>query len=117
MAVVVLPIPQDLSAWTQRTTLDGVDYQLDFAWNGRVGAWYLSISDTSGNALALGLKLVSNRPLLSRFRHISGLPAGEIFAANLAADTPYAGYTDLGQTVELTYYDAAELADIAANGP
>ena len=116
MAITIIPTQQNLSAWSQRTTLDGIDYQLDFAWNGREDAWHLSISDTAGNPLVLGLKLVTNRPLFKRFHFVAGMPPGEIYAADASGSIDYAGYTDLSNGVEVVYYDAAELADIAANG-
>jgi hypothetical protein len=117
MSITIIPVQENFSAWSQRTNLDGVDYQLDFAWNGLAGAWYLSISDTQGVPFVTGLKLVSNRPLLKRFHFIAGMPPGEIYAADPSGTISYAGFTDLNRSVDVVYFDAAELADIAANGP
>jgi hypothetical protein len=109
MAIVNIPVQQNQSAWSQRTTLDGRDYALDFAWNARGGAWYLSISDTFGNALLTGIKLVSNRPLLARFRFVVGLPPGDFMAASLDGKTDYAQYGELGSTIPLYYFEAADI--------
>jgi len=108
--ITIIPVQQNVSAWSQRTPLDGVDYQLDFAWNTTAGAWYLSLSDTQGNPIVSGLKLVSNRPLLSRFHFIAGTPPGELSAVDLSGTISYAGLTDLGGAVQLAYFDAAEMA-------
>jgi len=112
MSIVKIPVQKNQAAWVQRTRLDGVDYQLDFAWNGREGAWYVSISKVDGSPLVLGLKLVSNRPLLKRFRHVSGLPPGELAAINPEASIDYAQYGDLNNGVLVCYFDAATLANL-----
>lgn len=116
MAIVQIPVQQNLSAWSQRTTLDGVDYQLDFAWNGREGAWHVSLSDTQGNPIVLGLKLVTNRPLLKRFHFIAGMPPGEILAVDASGTISVAGYADLNNGVDVLYFDAAEIADLRLTG-
>lgn len=112
--MINIPVQQDVAAWTQRTAIDGVDYRLDFAWNGRDGAWYLNLSDIDGNALVCGIKLVTNRPLLARFHHIEGVPAGELIAFDGSETIYWAGYNELGAGVDLIYLDATEVADIHA---
>lgn len=108
MAISTIPTQTGLSAWSQRTTLDGADYLLDFAWNGREACWYLSIFTIAGVPLVQGMKLVSNRPLLRRYRYIVGVPPGEIVAASLDGGISTAGYTDLSSGVLLAYFDASE---------
>jgi hypothetical protein len=108
--MIKIPVQQSLAAWSQRTQLDGVDYQLDFAWNDRDGAWYLSISAIDGTPLVYGIKLVSNRPLLARFHSTSGMPPGEIIAFDESGSIYWAGYTDLNNGVDLIYMTAAEVA-------
>lgn len=110
MAIQNVPVKRDASSWTQRMTLDGISYILDFAWNGRDGAWYLGLLDAAGNPLMLGRKIVSNRPLLKRLRFTPGLPAGELFANDPTATVDYPGYNDLGKTVKLLYFERSELA-------
>lgn len=110
MAILNVPIKSGAASWTQRMTLDGVAYILDFAWNGREGAWYLGVLDIGGNPLVLGRKLVTNRPILRAFRFVAGLPAGDFVAADLSASIPYAGFDDLGKSVKLLYFEASELA-------
>jgi hypothetical protein len=110
MAIIEIPTQQNLSAWEQRTTLDGSDYLLNFAWNGREAAWYLSFSDAAGVPLVTGIKLVSNRPLLNRFRYVQGLPPGNVMAVDLSGQIAQAGYTDLSAGVSLVYFDLEELS-------
>ena len=95
--------------YRQRVELDGVDYALDLRWNAREGAWKLGLSRIDGTPLVVGLTLVSNRPMLERFRATVGVPPGEIIAFDQTATIPAADYDQLGPVVDLLYYDAAEL--------
>lgn len=108
--IFVIPTKAGAFAWSQRQVLDGVSYVLDFAWNARGGAWYLSISDADGNPLLLSRKLASNVPLLRNARFIDGLPPGEIMALDATETIDFADYTELGPVVQLLYFDASELA-------
>lgn len=110
MALLNVPIKRGAASWTQRMQLDGIAYILDFAWNGRDGAWYLGLLDAAGNPLLLSRKIVSNTPLLRRFRFVSGLPAGELFASDPTNTIDYPGYDELGATVKLIYFEKSELA-------
>lgn len=114
--ILVIPTQQGASAYSQRMTLDGVSYTLDFAWNGREGAWYVSILDAVGAPLLLSRKLATGSPLLKHYRFIEGLPAGELVAADYSNSIPYAGYSELGpgRGVKLLYFEAATLAEMAA---
>lgn len=47
--------------------LSGTNYQLDFHFNLRDGAWYMSVLDTEGNQMRSGLKVVVNWRLLRRW--------------------------------------------------
>lgn len=108
--MITLRTIKDASSWTSRVTLDGTAYVLELNWNGREGAWYLSIADTDGNALLSSRKLSTNWPVLFRFRHLTGLPPGEIMACDASGSIEYAGYSDLGESVSLVYFTDAERA-------
>ena len=110
--ILVLPTEQGASAFSQRVTLDGVSFTLDMNWNGREGAWYLSLYDAAGAALLLSRKLSTNSPILRRFRFVDGLPAGELIAQDFSDSIPYAGYDEIGpgRGVTLRYFDASEVA-------
>lgn len=110
MALLNIPIKRGAASWTQRMTLDGLSYVLDFAWNGRDAAWYLGIYDASGAPLILSRKIVTNRPLLKRLRFVAGLPAGELFASDPTSAIEYPGYDELGKAVPLIYFEKVELA-------
>lgn len=107
---------QDASFYDQRVVWDGVNYTLSMMWNGRVGAWYMSLYDSNGDAILLSRKVVTGMPLLDRFRFVAGLPAGDVFALDPSGTIDYAGYDELGagRGVTLCYYDAEEMAGIRA---
>lgn len=106
MSVFEIPTPsRDEPFATQRTALDGREYVLSFAWNGREGRWYFGVADESGEPIVSGLKIVPNIPLGRRVRD-ERMPPGWIVALS-EDDTPPA-LGELGARVRLYYYDAAE---------
>ena len=100
-----IPTQQGLPFYTQRVTLDGRDYNLRFAWNQRLERWYLDIRDGADVSLLVGLKLVTNWPLLLAYHHDERLPAGELVVMTSLPDNSPPGYMDLGVGLrcELTY--------------
>jgi hypothetical protein len=94
---------------------EGTDFLLDFDWNGRASAWFLSVYSADEAPLVLGIKVVSNRPLLHRFRSTPGLPAGDLVAVDFTGLIPYAGFDRLGAEVAFKYLTSDEtIADGAA---
>jgi len=106
--MIIPTISDGTPYYTQRTNLDGVDYQLDFQWSTREERWYLSIRDTLGSLLAGPSKLVVNWPVFHRRTQREGMPAGEIWCMTLGSDLTPPGLTDLGAGLrcELTYFPA-----------
>ena len=110
--MIILATEQGASSYVMRATLDGVSYGVELNWNGRVGAWYLSLYDAAGEPLLLSRKVVTNMPLLHRFKFLTGMPAGDLIAVDPSETIAYAGYTELGEGrgVTLYYVEGAELA-------
>jgi hypothetical protein len=86
--------------------LDGRDFHLHFLWNMREQRWYLDIFDTDSVPLAVGLKLISNQPLLRFYQWDPRLPPGELLAYAQGIDQSNPGFNDFGEglRVELVYY-------------
>jgi len=103
----VLPTQQGVPFYTQRLTLDGRDFNFRFAWNQRLERWYLDIRDGADVPLLVGLKLVTNWPLLQAYHHDERLPPGELVVFTSLPDTSPPGYMDLGIGLrcELVYGD------------
>jgi len=108
-----IPVAVDTPFWRQRTSLDGRDFLLDFAWNERSlarqaeapGRWYLSLYSVEEQPLALGMPLVCNVPLLSR-RRTAAFPPGEIMVSDPTGRIIAPGFSDLNTLVQLVYFDA-----------
>jgi len=106
MAYQVVPIPtQDEPLRTQETQLDGQTFALTFDWSGREDRWYLQVSDTSGNVLVAGVKLV---PKISLLRSLTSdiRPAGELRLVTTDGAAPT--LTTINQAT-LVYIPAADL--------
>lgn len=103
-------ILEDTAFQQRRVELDGLNYQLELTWNGRAGLWFISLATLDGTPLVCGLALVCNRLLLTRFRYIEGLPAGDFMAADLTETVAAPGYAELGTTIPLVYFEAEDLA-------
>lgn len=109
MAVLVISTSTELSSYTQRTILDGVEYLLSFQWNQREAKWYLSIADSEGAPLGSGLKLVADFPLNRRLVD-PGAPPGVLYAMDRTGEGVDPGLRDLGDRVFLIYVPVADLA-------
>lgn len=99
-----IKVALDTPLYTQRITLDGIEYLFRFDWSDREQRWYLTISDIDEKELASGIKIIANWPLLRRFVN-PALPRGTLMAADLS---PQNGepptYAELGQRVKLVYF-------------
>lgn len=100
-------------AFRQRTSLDGVTFDLGLAWNERESAWYLSVADADGLKLRGGIRMALNTPLL-RSVVDARRPAGELYLVDLDGTGVEAGLDDLGVRVLLMYITGAESDAIAA---
>lgn len=106
--MIEIPIPPDSAHFTQRTELDGTPYALEFLWNARLGAWTLSLSTPDGDPIVSGIVIVSDWPLLRRYKYDPRVPRGELFAYDPTKVRSTPGYIDLGTLVPLYYFTAEE---------
>ena len=82
--------------YTQRVTLDGVDYQIQIDWSVREARWYFSLLDTLGGLICGPIKVMTNWPMLRWYHDREGCPTGEILAVSLSPDDSPPGFLDLG---------------------
>ena len=91
---------------------DGITRRLEFHLNpadvtGTVdGAWWLDMFRIDGTPLLLGLKLALGRNKLARFKHIDGMPAGEIHVVDSSGFDYEPGRDELGARVVVQYEGA-----------
>lgn len=60
MTIVEIPTRGDIANYVQSTVLGGKPFILEFHYNDRDSAWYLSIYNVAGVEIRSGLKLVPN---------------------------------------------------------
>jgi hypothetical protein len=108
--VTKIPTLRNAAFWRQRTTLDGTDYLLDFAWSARSAAWFLSVYDADEIAIVESVKLISDRPLLYRVASDARCPPGALVAFDPTGLIKAADFDQLGTSVELWYVTGAEVA-------
>lgn len=109
----VVPLRQGVASFVQRSSLDGVTFELALSWNDRDQGWYLSIADSNGDPIRSGIRLAFDWPLLIQVVD-ERRPAGELYAEDLDGTGIDAGLEDLGGRVRLYYVTAAERAVLEA---
>lgn len=97
-------------SYTQRTELDGTEYQLRFDWNDRRQRWTFGILALDDTPILTGQTVSLNIPL--NRRQVGG-PPGVLVAYSEDTNAP-PGLLDLGARVKLVYYDAASAEADAA---
>lgn len=63
--MIKIPL-HNLPAFSQRVNLDDREYELEFQWLNRLGYFVLNIFDNEQKAIAVGVKLQKDWPLLCR---------------------------------------------------
>ncbi|NIR31652.1 MAG: hypothetical protein GWN84_20540 [Gammaproteobacteria bacterium] len=106
-----IPVKRDTPAWRQRTSLDGTTFELDFAWNERESAWYLTVRDVEGEPLRGAIRLVIDWPLLRSWAD-QGRPAGELYFLDLEGTGSAPTFVDMGRRLQLVYVTAADRAEL-----
>ncbi len=91
-----------------RATLDDVAYTLEFRWNVRLEAWFMSIFDSEGTTpIRTSIRLVANWMLASY--NTGRTPPGAFVAYDTSGQGIDPGLADLGDRVQLHYLTAADL--------
>lgn len=106
MATVRIPTSSELPSYSQRTTLDGREYVLEFDWSERAGAWYLRLLDVDRIALTGRKRVVLNTDLLRLHRRTEGVPPGRLVALDLSGSGLPPAFDELGSRVVLLYTEA-----------
>lgn len=104
-----VPVKRDTPHWLQRTSLDGVTFELEFFWNERDAGWYLTVRDIEGNPLRGAIRMALDWPLLRTWAD-QGRPAGELYLVDLAGTGAPPTLEDMGRRLALRYVTAAERA-------
>lgn len=111
-----IPTLTDQPFYSIRARLEDRDYTLEFRYSARQSRYFLSLYDTEDNPVICGLKLVSNVMLLRFYHHRENVPPGELMVTCAALDksSPAFGELGEGQRCQLSYFTAAEVAEVKA---
>ena len=108
MATLQIPVNGNLASQVMTIALDGVRYKLKFYFSFRQDIWFLDLQTDNQTDLLLGIKIVPEWGLISRFK-ITGLPPGDIIAIDSSELQLPPGRDDfgLGRRVGLFYQEAS----------
>lgn len=108
MAIVEIPTRDDLPAYEELVTLDGVDYTLLFYFNPRInnnqGKWFVTLADKNRNMIAGPVPIVVSWPLFDRFIEFA-IPPGSIVAFDTSGQDLDPAQFDLGNRVRMYYIE------------
>ncbi len=103
-----IPLRSDLQHFDLQVVLDARTYTLEFRWNVREGAWYMSVNLENGIPVRSSLKVVVDHPIGGRTRSLDW-PAGAFFAVDTSTQRRDPELGDLGDRVLMVYFPASEL--------
>jgi hypothetical protein len=68
MALLTIPLTDNVPWYTFTTTLEGATYGFEMCFNSRANRWMLSLSDATGTLLVASIVLLIERDLLRPYR-------------------------------------------------
>lgn len=96
----------------QRVELEGREFIIDLAWNGRLGAWFARIADTEDVDIRRGVRVTSGAALLAGIVD-ARKPAGQIVITTRDGTIDIDSFANGGAS--LVYLTAAEVAAASAS--
>jgi hypothetical protein len=111
--MIVIPVPTEAaSSYSQRTQIEGVDYELRYAHNERTDSWTLDIAalgsvDADNVPIVTGRKIFIGDNLLG-YASDALTPPGLLLALSVDGTRRAPGLGDLGTRVNLYYLEAGE---------
>lgn len=113
--MVIIPIAP-YPSFTEQVTIENVVYNLRFDFNSRGEYWVLTFSDTDGNILLDGIKIVLDFELIERFPG-HDLPEGNLFAIDTTGTFETVGYDELiNGDIQIVYMTREEKEDLERAG-
>ena len=106
MALLQIPVRNDLPSYTMRVELDGSIFILRFRYNERSTRWYMDISTEENELIVGGIALLTGVPLISQYVD-SRLPEGDFVVFDRASKNENPSRETFGEDIELFYNEAA----------
>lgn len=97
MAIIEIPLRNDIFHYSFTRELDGVVYLLRIRYNRRIDSWTLDFVDVVN-----GIRLAGGQDLLRQFKHLE-VPAGRLEVVDLDGVFTEPDKTNLGDRVILQY--------------
>lgn len=91
-------------------TLDGENFIFTTIWNSRGETWRLSVKDSTGNPIVLGLTMFPNQILNAPYFY-NKTPKGLLIVESKTASTIRPTFESLGTSVKLLYVSEEELSE------
>ena len=98
MALLRIPIRNDIFKYRETVSLDGTDYTLAFELNDRTQEWYFSIVD-----LLEGQKIVHGHDILAQYNTDPNLPPGKFHVIDPTGSLIEPNKTNFSETHILIY--------------
>lgn len=103
--ILLIPIRNDLPAYSYQITLESVVYTLTFRFNARMNRWLMDIADQTENPICMGLPMLVNFPLIERFQNDS-LPPGSFLVLDESGNNQNPDRDSWSNNVKLFYQTA-----------
>lgn len=104
MALLTIPLQNDIGNFNERLTLDGVDFVLDFQYNGRLDRWFMSIKDADEVVLIDRIKVNKDVNWFLQFNY-KEIPQGDMIAFNFE-DAEEPNLENFSGSVNILYQEA-----------
>jgi len=99
-----IPLLSETTDQTVSVELDDTSYILRVLWNERFGYFSLTVSTADDVPIVSNIKMVKNYPLVGQFKD-PFLPFGDFFFVQESGSIDRPGYSDLGVSFSLYYYE------------
>ena len=106
MALVILPLDNDVRNFEFRTDLDGIQFLFAFRFNERMDRWIMDIKTADDEPILMGTPILQGVTFLERFK-IETLPPGRLFSINIQTLFEETGVEDLGKNLLVLYNEAS----------
>lgn len=105
MAVLEIPVQNDLGAFREFVTLEGTLYIFDFYFNQRQNLWFMDILDDNELPQLVGIPIQTNVPHTIHLKYLN-IPQGTFVAFDVQGQEKEADTDDFGVRVKLLYEES-----------
>jgi hypothetical protein len=105
MAILEIPVRDDLPSYNFQITLEGIVFTLHFRFNVRDDRWYMDVNDVDDEPIVTGVKLLYGLPLLDRYKN-ERLPLGRFIILDETGEERNPTRDGLGVDFKLLYRES-----------